>query len=469
LYSIVGNSKLDPTLPNMRRAAQNGFTIAGPYYNSDWRDFTHLYAAAKEGMKFTFQIRPPESLVGVPLERRAAELNKLTDAQMAASVRRQVSAVLNDPVASHTVARWSLGLEELRYWQPAEMRYLKAARQAIRDTEKARGAPHRPLGMHEPANRNAAALVKTGLYQDIVNKGVYLTGIPRGEQRAGYALWSYSQIVRAANNLGTIPQATLELSKDFTDPKTGKNPLEIRRVLRHDAYLGLVLGIKSLNIWSMFEDRPNLTTHNQQFLAYASVARELTGELQLGKVFLFGEPRRDLLITVQQGAKRLSYRHDSGSTYTYNTLSYLNTALDNQRYLFLVNSSEQPMDVRIQGLPARFLLDDLFAGTTTVMTQTSLSWRLDVLGVAALRFRQFPTTSPVGRAGLSIAAVPEPSAMVLAFWWGLCALWAPRRRCLPPRIAARPHGLHSRRKLLQVFLSESCKGGGAVSEDTALR
>lgn len=428
LYSIMGNSKVDPKLSNMRRAAQNGFTIAGPYYHSEWRDFGHIYAAAREGMKVTFQIRPPESLVGVPMERRAAELNKLTDAQMAASIRQQVSAVLNDAVANNTVARWSLGLEEVRYWQPAEMRYLKVARDTIRAVEKARGVSPRPLSMYEPANRHAAALVKTGLYQDIVNKGVYLTGIPRGEQRAGYAIWSYTQIVRAASQLGTIPQATLELSKDFTDPKTGKNPAEIRRVLRHDTYLGLVMGIKTVNIWSMFEDRPNLTTHNEQFLAYASVARELTGNLQLGKVFLFGEPRRDLLISVRQGAKRLSYRDQSGNAFTYDTLHYLNTAVDNQRYLFLVNSSEQPMEVRIQGLPSSYLLDDLFAGTTTAMTQTSLSWRLDVLGVAALRIRQNLVSAIAGRGGLSIAAVPEPSAWTLALCSGLVGLFVRHRR-----------------------------------------
>ena len=67
MYSIVGNSRVDPQLSNMRRAADAGFTLAGPYFETNWRDFSPIYAAAGEGLKFTYQIRPPTSLVGVPV------------------------------------------------------------------------------------------------------------------------------------------------------------------------------------------------------------------------------------------------------------------------------------------------------------------------------------------------------------------------------------------------------------------
>src|SRR5262245_49844819 len=59
LYTVVGNSKIDPTTTNMHRAALAGFNMAGPYYDANWRDFSNIYAAAKEGMAFTYQIRNP--------------------------------------------------------------------------------------------------------------------------------------------------------------------------------------------------------------------------------------------------------------------------------------------------------------------------------------------------------------------------------------------------------------------------
>jgi hypothetical protein len=229
--------------------------------------------------------------------------------------------------------------------------------------------------------------------------------------------------VSAAESLETIPQAVLQLSRDFTDPKTGTDPDEIRRVLRHDAYLGLTMGIKSFNIWSMWESRPNLTTHNEQFLAYASVANDLTGELDLQRVFLFGEERDDLDIDILNGIDEIKYKARNGSTYEYDALHYYNAALGSDRYLFLVNSTEQPMDVRIRDLPSSFLLEDLFAGTTMEIQQPSFTHRLDVLGVAALRFRQLDAGAALNALSAGVQAVPEPSAAIMAaigaiFWLG---------------------------------------------------
>jgi hypothetical protein len=361
-------------------------------------------------------------------------IDKLSDVQIAAGIREQVAAVLSDPIANTTVARWSLSPEELRYWVPSEMRYLKLASDTIRAVEAELGAAHRPFWMYEPRHRDAAALTKTGVYQDIVSKGVYLTALPRGPERSGYAIWSYSQILSAAKGLKTLPQAVLQLSTDFTDPMTGTNPAEIRRVLRHDAYLGLVMGIKSFNVWSMTETRPSLTTHNEQFQAYASVAADLTGDLNMQQAFLFGEPRDDLKIKITDGLKEIKYIDGTGLKFKFDTLHYLNAAVGSDRYLFLVNSSEQPMDVKITGLPSTFLLDDLFAGTTTHINRSSLTRRLDVLGVTALRFRQDMPIMGEGVARLGLTIVPEPSAaMLAAFAAGLLRSRIRRHASIPLR------------------------------------
>jgi hypothetical protein len=428
LYSISGRSQINPSISNMERAAGAGFNMAGPYYAVNWQDFGQIYAANAQGMQFTFQIRPEKSLQGLHVDARPAAIDKLTDAAIAASVREQVTAVINDPIANSTVSRWTLGTEELRHWKSAEMRYLKVASQAIRDTETALGVAHRPMWMYEPNHRKSSELKKTGKYQDITAKGIYLTNIPRGPQRAGTAIWGYEQIASAAKSLKTTPQAVLQLSQDFPDPLTANNPDEIRRVLRHDMYLGLVMGMKSFNIWSMTEQRPNLTTHNEQFLGYASVVDDLTGDLNLQDVFLYGESRSDLKIKIASGAKSLSFKNPLGNTSKADSLHYLNTAFGSDRYLFLVNSLETPMDVSISGLPSSYMLDDIFAGTTSAMNQTSFNWRLDVLGVAALRFRQFVAPPLLRLSGGASMAVPEPSSAILALGGIYCLSMRRRQR-----------------------------------------
>jgi hypothetical protein len=395
LYRVEGNSRIDPTLSNMRRVAQAGFTLAGPDYDQNWRNFQTIYDAANEGLGYTYQIRAPQELVGVSLDQRSQELDKLTSAQMAASVREQVEAVLSDSIARDTVARWALYPDELRHWRASEMRYLEVASTTIRQAEQEHGVEHRPFWMYEPGHRNVDALLLTGAFQDIISKGTYLKNLDRGPLRSGDAIWSITQTVEAANQLGKTPQVVYAMYQDFTDPKTGTNPAEIRRVIRHDVYLGLALGVKSLNVFSMFEDRPNFTTHNDQFLAYSSVAKDLTGPLDLQQVFLSGDQQNILTMTIEQGTRTVDYTDFYGDRFTFGTLHHYEATVGDDLYLLLVNSTEELMRVNISGLPGNSTVDDLFAGTSMLIDATSLSWQLDVLGVSMLRFHDFVIAEPV--------------------------------------------------------------------------
>jgi hypothetical protein len=85
------------------------------------------------------------------------------------------------------------------------------------------------------------------------------------------------------------------------------------------------------------------------------------------------------------------------------------------------------MDVSVSGLPSNFLLDDLFAGTTTEMNQSSLIRRLDVLGVAALRFRPLGSSAPIGSGASAPPSVPEPSAAILVALAGSAFMMSSRR------------------------------------------
>jgi len=389
LYSAIGQNDAIPELSNIERVAEEGFTLVGPYYHQDWQDLRYVYEAAASGLQFTFQLREHPSLVGIPLAERTAAIALLSDADIAGYVRTQVEAIVSEPLANATVARWSVQPEELRYWDAQDLRYLQIVNDTVKLVEGEHDQVNRPLWLYQPNHRTAEQLAIPGEYQDTITKGTYLTTRnPRGLQRAGSAMWSFDQITSAAETLDALPQAVLQLYENFSDPLTGDSNEEIRRVLRHDTYLALVRGIDSLNIFSMWENRPGLTTHNEQFEAYGSVAKELTGPLDLQKVFLFGEDRDDLDIHVLGSADTFAYTHTDGTQHTFPTLNTMNVALGGERYVVLVNSTESQMDVRVAGLPAHYVADDLFAGTSTPGSAQSAIFTLDKLGVKVLRYRQ---------------------------------------------------------------------------------
>ena len=110
LYSVSGNSQIDPQLSNMARVAQNGFTYAGPYYGNNWQDFSPITQAAGQNLKFVFQIRPPASVSGVSVDARPAALAALSDAALTASVHDQVAAfwVIQRLAIRFSAGRWEL-------------------------------------------------------------------------------------------------------------------------------------------------------------------------------------------------------------------------------------------------------------------------------------------------------------------------------------------------------------------------
>jgi hypothetical protein len=261
--------------------------------------------------------------------------------------------------------------------------------------------------MYEPGHRNVDALLKTGIYQDIISKGTYLTDRARGPARAAEAIWSITQTVEAARQLGKVPQGVFAMFQDFTDPKTLDNPTEIRRLIRHDVYLGLALGLKSLNVFSMYENRPNFTTHDMQFQAYGSVAQDLTGDLDLQTLILSGEQHNTLKITTAQAMPTVDYTDFYGDDFTFDTLHSYEAKLGDDLFLLLVNSNEAVLDLNISGFEGTFTVDDLFAGTSTVIDSTSLNWQLDGLGVSMLKFHDFMIPEP--EIVVPPVVVPPPS------------------------------------------------------------
>lgn len=165
------------------------------------------------------------------------------------------------------------------------------------------------------------------------------------------------------------------------------------------------------------------------------MAKDLTGDLDLQKVFLFGEQRTDVKFQITSGTRQFPFTDVNGAKFKFDTFHTFDAAYGSDRYLFMVNSTEQPMGVNITGLPTGYMMDNLFAQTTAEMHQTNLALTLDVLGVTALRLRPIAplTGSDDGDddgGGLIIRIVPEPSAWALAMLGGGGSLFLRRRPSL---------------------------------------
>ena len=94
---------------------------------------------------------------------------------------------------------------------------------------------------------------------------------------------------------------------------------------RHDVYCALISGTKKLQVLST--DKRNE--------AYLKIKQELNGKLKIGKVFLFGKAKNDISLKIIDGPEKILMA---------------NIAYGNSRYVFLVNSSSQTVELIVGGL-----------------------------------------------------------------------------------------------------------------------
>jgi hypothetical protein len=122
--------------------------------------------------------------------------------------------------------------------------------------------------------------------------------------------------------------------------------------------------------------------------AYVQTAKELNGERALGQVFLFGEWRNDLRLTITAGEQSVWPQLKPGfidEIYAYPSVTMANIAYGNKRYVFLVNSSEEPVEVRIDGFPAETIYArDAFTEQPLPVIEGSLTLAMPGLGVVGL-------------------------------------------------------------------------------------
>jgi hypothetical protein len=352
-------------------ALKSGATAIGPYYGEQ---APALRLAERLDTRLIYKVRPP-AMAGW----RSNHKQFVWPSDEI--IRQETAAIVSTVQTNRHIGMWDIEPEELRAWVPAELRYLGLVASVIRSNDPNR----RPVFMYEPNHRDAATLAKTLVHQDLCAKGFYADVVQKGAfaHERVWVRWSMDQEHEAIACANPAAQPWLVLWMAH-DPA----PADRERILarcRHDAYLGLVLGAKGIQVWSGARARRGFSAENfQAYLdGYLSVARDLNGPLRLAPVFLFGEKQERPSVSIKSGpaSLRLVYQ----GTNSYPSVAWLCATHRGADCLFVVNSAEEEVTASFRGLPAT-RREDLFAGGSAPTPGGSFSVTLPPLGVKAFRF-----------------------------------------------------------------------------------
>lgn len=373
---------------------ENGYTVFGPVYGDEANQLKALAEAKAAGLPFIFKLGLEMNF----LAKDGAPAVQMKPNEVRDAIAKQAAAALADPA----VCWWYVTPEELRFWTPAEMEYLEAARKALA------GDPlKRPMWMYEPNNRDAAALSLTGKHQDIMGKGFYCNISGFKDDRV-WIRWSAEQEVAALKKLGRKTGLALVMPELAADPEPTEEPL-IPVWARHDVYAGLIHGCKGVAIWSLFKRPEVAKTHEVWMTAYATVAKELTGAKALGQVFLFGEARKSLVLTQTEGpatvelalgkargeeATDISASERRKLTAKYPAFSSVELAYGPARYVFLTNDTASPLAIEVKGFPKGCEVTSIFDDTKLDGSSGALMVKLDKWGASGLRFNAAGSAAP---------------------------------------------------------------------------
>lgn len=179
------------------------------------------------------------------------------------------------------------------------------------------------------------------------------------------------------------------------DPPSGYTTQDVANWCRHDAYMGLIMGGKGVQIWSGSRGRTNFSdTYFDAYLGgYLSVAKELNGPLNLAPVFLYGQPKTNVTLTITAGPKQLDLVYQK-SMNSYSSVTFLAVQHEGTNYLFAVNSAEVPVTARFSGLPSA-IRTDLFEGDDTRTPDGAFKVTFAPLAVKGWRFAPLGDAVPL--------------------------------------------------------------------------
>jgi hypothetical protein len=332
--------------PELSLASASGFTAIGPYYGKD--KALALSYSEQSGLPVIYSVGPKIDLAENVASRKATLLAIGEDVQRVA--------------ASENIAIWNISNEELRHWKPAEMDWLTSITAVIR----ANDPKNRPIMMYEPNHRRGEQLVITGTHLDLIAKGSYSNYVGMKTKRS-WLRWSFEQMTSAAEATGGVPLAVLWMARDQLSPQ---DIAAIPDWVRHDVYLSLISGAKGILVFSAHNKRAGFNKHFDSFFAaYSQTATELNGPLQLGQVFLFGEPQTGVTINYVSGPKTQTFSYQK-TAHTYPSVHHLHQKHNDRHYLFLVNSANNPVTVAIKGIPVDAEIVDVFSQSSSELAET---------------------------------------------------------------------------------------------------
>lgn len=358
-----------------RYALTNGATAIGPFYGEQ---AVPLANADRWNTKIIYKVKPP-SMAGF----KTSDFDKPgfvwpSDKTISNEVATIVKAVGSD----RHIAMWDIEPEELRSWKSAQLGYLKLVSSTIRANDPER----RPVFLYECNNRVGSVLAPSLAWQDLSAKGTYVNAVDNGVFITNriWARWSMEQSVRACalGNTRAVPWIVLWMASNAPAGSFSR----ITNWCRHDAYMGLIMGGKGIQIWSGARGRRGFSSQDfQAYLeGYLSVARDLNGPLHLAPVFLFGKPLTNATMKTTSGPARLELIYQK-TTNSYPPVTWSSAKYGGAEYLFMVNSAEQAVTVRFDGLPAEER-EELFTGIRAATPAGSCSVTLPPLAVSAFRF-----------------------------------------------------------------------------------
>lgn len=320
---------LNPIFERFRKA---GVKLIGPQYELNSRI---LADAQKHGFGAIYT-------VGIPMKFLSKEPLKLTPEEIKAEISRQVKEVVDNDL----IKVWYITPEELRYWRKDEVAYLVAAAEAVRESDP----KGRPIFFYDPGHRNAEAMTWVANEMDYLAKGAYTNYAKMKEQRI-YSRWSVEEEIEAFKLAGKEDGVALLVPEMFEEPPAAEHDL-IPTWVRHDVYLGLVSGGKGVLVFSA-RMRANFPSHETYLQSYFDVLEDLVGPKNLSQVFLFGEKRHDVTVDVLEGPETVSMVYPGArinEPLGYPSVSVLDVAYGEDRYLFLVNSANEPVSAMVGGI-----------------------------------------------------------------------------------------------------------------------
>ncbi len=333
--------------------ARSGFTMVGPWYVPN-PDRALLDAAERAGLGVIFPIGDPRGRTNAAFE--------ATEAQTRASIGALVRDVADHPA----IVAWYLLPEEIRTWNAAEHDYLRTATETIRAHDSRR----RPILSYQPNHYDAAALAPVLAHLDVATKGMYANYAGHSDKRA-WVRWSVDELEVASDAPAWV------VPEMFEDP-AGADAAAITAWVRHDVHAGLVAGARGVLVYSGFRRR-GFSRFDDYLAAYQDVARELNGTLALGDVLLRGTVCPAAPIEVIAGAQDVGFSA-SGTDVVLPALAHLEIMHGGVRWMWLVNSSPQPLTVRAATLAGA----ELVSASVAVHHEAD-AVRLPAWGVAVLR------------------------------------------------------------------------------------